>query len=191
MTSARSSMTLYPQTWTQPLLREAGIAAALVGLTALAARIAIPLPWTPVPATLQVAAVIFAGASCGPWRGALSQVIYLLLGLAGAPVFAPGADSAFGLLAPTLGYLAAFPIAAFLAGRWVSPAGRLIGGALALGCVYLCGVGWLIAAAWLGGHPSPLGFGLLSGLLPFLPFDLLKTALAVWSASPIRQRIFS
>lgn len=189
MTSARSSMTLYPQTWTQPLLREAGIAAALVGLTALAARIAIPLPWTPVPATLQVAAVIFAGASCGPWRGAQAMVIYLFLGLAGAPVFAPGAAGAFGLLAPTFGYLAAFPLAAFLAGRWVSPAGRLLGGALALGSIYLGGVGWLIAAARLGGHPSPLGFGLLAGLWPFLPFDLLKTALAVWSAVPIRQKI--
>ncbi|RPI70932.1 MAG: biotin transporter BioY [Ignavibacteriales bacterium] len=89
-------------------------------LTAIASQFAIPVK--PVPFTLQTIAVLLAGAVLGAKRGALSQLIYLALGITGLPVFAQTPDGALGfarLLGPTGGYLLAFPIAAYLTGRLI------------------------------------------------------------------------
>lgn len=80
---------------------------ACTALTAISARFAVHLPFTPVPVTGQVAAVLFSGLVLGA-RGAFSaQGLYLLAGLAGAPVFAFGAGGAYYLFSPsgTGGYL--------------------------------------------------------------------------------------
>lgn len=172
------------------LAREAGIAVGLAGLTAVAAKVAVPLPWTPVPATLQTAVVIFAGAACGPWRGAAAMLLYLAAGLAGAPVFAPwtGAGPAV-LLAPSAGYLVAFPLAAWLAGRGGGRRVRWLWSLAGLAAVYALGAAWL--GIWALAMAAPIGAAwvLLAGVLPFLPFDLAKGALAVWSAGPLRRRL--
>ena len=89
-------------------------------LTAVAAQITIPVK--PVPFTLQTMMVILAGAFLGAKNGAYSQIIYLLLGCIGLPVFAQIPDPAIGfarLLGPTGGYLLAFPLAAFITGYLV------------------------------------------------------------------------
>lgn len=86
-------------------------------LTALAAQITIPVK--PVPFTLQTMIVVVSGVFLGAKNGAYSQIIYLLLGCLGLPVFAQIPDSSIGfmrLFGPTGGYLLAFPIGAFLAG---------------------------------------------------------------------------
>ncbi len=86
-------------------------------LTAIAAQITIPVK--PVPFTLQTMIVILAGAFLGARNGFYSQIIYLLLGVTGLPVFAHTPDSGIGLarlIGPTGGYLLAFPLAAFLVG---------------------------------------------------------------------------
>lgn len=86
-------------------------------LTAVAAQITIPVK--PVPFTLQTMIVILAGALLGARNGAYSQIIYLLLGATGLPVFAHTPDAGIGLarlIGPTGGYLLAFPIAAFAVG---------------------------------------------------------------------------
>lgn len=86
-------------------------------ITAVSAQISIPVK--PVPFTLQTLMVGLAGAFLGARRGAYSQFLYLALGAAGLPVFAPTADGFYGiasLFGPTGGYLLAFPLAAFLAG---------------------------------------------------------------------------
>ncbi len=86
-------------------------------LTAVAAQISIPVK--PVPFTLQTLMVGLAGAFLGAKKGAYSQLLYLGLGVAGLPVFAPTPDGYFGVAAlfgPTGGYLLAFPLAAFAAG---------------------------------------------------------------------------
>ncbi|RLB54291.1 MAG: biotin transporter BioY [Deltaproteobacteria bacterium] len=177
------------RTRTARLVCEAGIAAGLAGLTALAAQVRVPLPGTPVPATLQVAAVIFAGAAAGPWRGLASQLLYLALGLCGLPVFAgAGAAGPAAAAAATFGYLLAFPPAAFLAGRFTGRA-RWLGSFLGLAVIYLLGVGWLQAWAALSGGNASLAWALLAGLWPFVIFDVLKAALATWSAGPLRRRL--
>src|SRR6478752_4372256 len=90
-----------------------GFAAAV----AAASQIAIPLPWTPVPITLQPMLVILAGMFLGPVAGAASMALYLAAGAAGLPVFTPiGAPGIARFFGPTGGYLLAYPAAAWVAG---------------------------------------------------------------------------
>jgi len=105
----------------QSLGRTRGITAiGIVGFAAAvaaASQIAIPLPWTPVPITLQPMLVILAGMLLGPAAGAASMALYLAAGAIGLPVFTPmGAPGVARFFGPTGGYLIAYPVAAFVAG---------------------------------------------------------------------------
>src|SRR5260370_42596656 len=92
-------------------------------LVAAAAQVSIPLPGTPVPMTLQPLAVLLVGGLLGARLGAASMVLYLTLGIAGLPVFTPTVPllGIARLLGPTGGYLLAYPVAAWGAGRAVTP----------------------------------------------------------------------
>lgn len=149
--------------------------------TAWMARIAIPLPFTPVPITGQTLAVLLVGAALGSRRGALSMAAYVLEGALGLPVFAGGAAGLARVLGPTGGYLIGFIAAAFLTG-WLAERGwdrQPFTAALAMLAgnivIYLFGLPWL--ARFVGGFLGPKG-ALTLGLLPFIPGDLLKLALA-------------
>ncbi len=123
-------------------------------LTALAAQVSVPLPWTPVPLTGQTFAVLLTGALLGSRLGALAMLAYLAEGAAGLPFFRNGAGGAHYLLfSPTTGYLLAFPLAAFVTGllaergwdrRFLTAAAAMFVGSL----VILAG-GWLVAHALL------------------------------------------
>src|SRR4051812_25416926 len=85
---------------------------------AAAAQITIPIPGTPVPFTLQPLVVVLAGLMLGPVAGAWSMLLYLAAGAAGLPVFSPvGLPGVARLFGPTGGYLIAYPVAAFIAGK--------------------------------------------------------------------------
>lgn len=149
-------------------------------VVALSAQIALPLPFTPIPFTLQPLAVLVVGAWLGAADGALALGVYLVAGALGAPVFAMGHGGAWRLLGPTGGYLLAFPVAAAVAG--LARARGLTGIALAcwsalvftvaMAVIHLGGVSQL---ALLGGDP---GLAFRSGFLPFFLGDLLKVAIA-------------
>src|SRR6187551_3324110 len=101
-----------------------GFAAAV----AAASQIAIPLPWTPVPLTLQPMLVILAGMLLGPIAGAVSMALYLAAGAAGLPVFTPiGAPGVARFFGPTGGYLIAYPAAAYVAGALARRLPSLVG----------------------------------------------------------------
>jgi len=87
---------------------------AFAGATAVAARVEIP--HDPVPYTLQTFVVLLAGGVLGARRGAVSQALYLVAGVLGAPVFALGHFGLMTVMGPTGGYLLAFPFAAALVG---------------------------------------------------------------------------
>ena len=147
-------------------------------LTALAAQVAIPLPWTPVPVTGQTFAVLLAGALLGSRLGALAMLAYLLEGASGLPFFAAGGSGLQRLLfSPTSGYLLAYPAAAFVVGllaergwdrRYLTAAA-----AMALGSILILLGGW----AWLARFVSPAA-AFEAGVAPFLVGDCIKIALA-------------
>lgn len=154
-------------------------------LTAIGAKLAVPLPGTAVPFTLQVFAVLLSGIVLGPRLGASSQLLYLGAGIAGLPVFMAGGGLAY-LLGPTGGYLLAFPIAAAITG-WAAGRSRgalpLIAGAiLGVAFIHLAGMSWL---ATLGGESAAFRVG----VFPFLPGDVLKIALAVLIGGRLRARL--
>jgi len=154
-------------------------------LTAVGATLAFPLPFTPVPVTLQTLAVILAGAMLGPVWGPVSQVLYLAAGIAGLPVFAGGAGGPAVLLGPTGGYLIGFVAGAWIAGLLVRPRSgwvRLGAGLLAAHAViFVCGLSRLLAFT---GMSVPAAVGL--GLVPFLPGLAVKTAAAAVLLRPHR-----
>jgi biotin transport system substrate-specific component len=85
---------------------------------AAAAQVALPLPGSPVPVTLQPLLVVVAGLWLGPASAAASMALYLAAGALGLPVFAPfGAPGLARLVGPTGGYLLAYPAAAWVTGR--------------------------------------------------------------------------
>lgn len=158
-----------------PAARKAVGVGAFALLTALGARIAVPLPGTPVPFTFQVVAVLLAGWMLGPRLGAASQAAYLAAGAAGLPVFAAGGGLAY-LLGPTGGYLLAYPLAAALVGLactresgWVRQSAGLVG---AIAVIHAGGAGWLAVVA---GHEAAV----TAGVLPFLGVDGIKALLVL------------
>jgi biotin transport system substrate-specific component len=145
---------------------------------ALSAQVAIPLPGTPVPVTGQTLAVLLAGALLGSARGAIALGLYLLEGALGLPFFAEGkAGAATLFLAPSAGYLWSFPIATALTGALAErgwdrrPITAFLAMVAGNAVIYACGL------AWLAHLVGPQG-AVRMGLLPFLPGDLLKIALA-------------
>jgi len=102
-------------------LRYATGIVVLAAASAIAAHIRIPLPFSPVPITLQTGVVLVAGATLGIAGGGSSQMLYLAVGLLGAPVFAASG----GLGGPTIGYLLGFVPAAMLVG-WVARGGNSV-----------------------------------------------------------------
>jgi biotin transport system substrate-specific component len=145
-------------------------------LIAIAAQIAIPLPFTPVPLTLQPLAVILVGVALGSTRGAAAAALYLLEGASGLPVFAGGHGGAIWLAGFTGGYLLSYPFAAWVAGfiserGWGSSIVRAVTGMLlALGVIYLGGWAWL---AFLTNAQSAF----VNGVAPFVLADMVKVAL--------------
>ena len=148
---------------------------------ALLARIEIRLePFSPVPITGQTLGVLLIGALYGPWRGALCLLAYLGEGAAGLPVFAGGASGWAVLVGPTGGYLIAFPVAAAIVGLLVQPLRGVLSGwravpGLLIGTIviYLIGVPGLALSTGMG-----LPTAISKGILPFIPGDLIKVAIA-------------
>ena len=157
----------------------------VTALTAAAAQVSIPLPFTPVPFTLQPMVVLLGGAALGSRLGMASQILYLLIGIAGFPVFAASPvlpQGVLRLLGPTGGYLMSYPFAAFVAGalaergfdrRYITSVLAMTAG---LAVIFACGVIWL---GWFA-RPTNAGLGvaLRTGLYPFILVDILKLLIA-------------
>lgn len=144
--------------------------------TAFSAQVAVWLPWTAVPVTLQPLFVILAGTLLGPRLGALSMGAYVVAGAMGAPVFASGGAGLPWLLGPTGGYLLAAPVAAFVAGLVAGREGdlRLLAGlTFGVATMYVGGVAQLAGLTGQG-----LEATLAAGVVPFLVGDVTKIGLA-------------
>ena len=147
--------------------------AAFVGLTA---QVFVPLPFSPVPLSLQTFSVLLVGAVLGSRRGAASMGLYLVAGVAGVPWFT---QQQSGWAFASFGYVVGFVLAAYLVGRLAErgadrtvlrTAGLMVLGNLA---IYAVGVPGLVLIAGMD-----LAQALLVGVVPFLIGDALKIALA-------------
>jgi len=157
-------------------------------LTAIAAKIAIPVPGSPVPVTLQTLVVLLAGAVLGSKRGAMSQITLIGMGLVGLPVFSTPLPGTVVLMGPTGGYILGFAFAAFASG--------LMFERLALKSIWtkffalfatsffilIPGVIWL--SVFTGGSFST---AVMAGLVPFLWGDVVKCAAVALIATAVRK----
>ena len=161
-----------PQSWVRQITLIVG-AALFVGI---AAQIAIPLPFTPVPLTLQTFAVLLAGSALGSLRGAAAMALYAVVGIAGVPWFAEGSS---GYSAPSFGYIIGSIVAAFIVGRIAEhgatrsvtrTAGLMVIGNLV---IYAIGATWLAFAIGVDASTA-----IALGVTPFLIGDAIKIAAA-------------
>lgn len=158
-------------------------AALFASLTAVGAYVKIPLPITPVPVTMQVFFVLLAGSMLGSRWGTISMVVYLLLGIAGFPVFAGGASGMGVLFGPTGGYLAGFIFAAFVTGKLLENLSQhsilknFLCMIIGLIIIYLFGAFRLMSVAHLTFQQT-----MIAGILPFIIGDLVTLMLAAFIA---------
>jgi len=167
-----TQMTLIPR-----IIREIVLVVTGSILIAFAAQFYFPLPFSPVPITGQTFAVLLLAALYGHNRGGLTVLTYLILGIAGRPVFASGTFGIATIVGPTGGYLVGFLPAAYIVGFlskkgwdrkvWTTATSMIIGNVV----IYLAGITWL--SRFVGWDNV-----LQAGLIPFLIGDSAKIVLA-------------
>lgn len=162
------------------------LAGVLAAALAVSSWVSIPIPISPVPLTLQTLMVLLTGGLLGRVWGPVSVGVYLLVGVAGIPVFAGGEAGPGVVLGFKGGYLVGFVVAALLMGvagdlvRSRSLERRLSLGVLGAGAVvaslaiYAVGVPWLAFVTGMGAWPA-----VAAGMLPYLPLDAVKATAAV------------
>jgi len=160
-------------------VRDIALVVAGALLVYLTARIAIPVPGSPVPITGQTFGVLLVGGALGFRRGLIAVGLYVVLGVVGLPFFAEGKGGLSVVWGATGGYLIGFVVAAALVGRlaelgWDRRIGGAVG-AMLLGnvVIYVVGLPWLKAVTGMSIEET-----VSSGLTPFLLGDALKLALA-------------
>ncbi len=164
------------------------VAAALfAAMTAIFTQLIIPIQ--PVPITLGTMAVMMAGAVLGAHYGALSMIIYVLLGAAGLPVFAMAHGGVGVLIGPGGGFILGYILTAFVVGwctdRW-GHSFRVLIPAMIAGCltVYACGVAW-----FMGLTGASMWSAMVMCMFPFLPGDVVKVLLGAFLVSRYRKSI--
>ncbi|MBN1571694.1 MAG: biotin transporter BioY [Deltaproteobacteria bacterium] len=166
------------------------LASLFAALTAASAFIKLPTPW--VPLTLQTLLVYLSGLLLGPWGGAMSQILYLLVGLAGLPVFTGGCGPTY-VLYPTFGYLVGFIPASFTAGLLAERGGYLLPALGTLICVlviYVFGVPYLyFSVNYLLGKEMAFLSALKIGFLIPIAGDIFKGGAALGIFYLIRMRM--
>lgn len=160
-------------------------------LTAVGAFIRIPLGYSSI--TLQTFFTAMAGCVLGPWYGALSQLVYVALGLVGLPIFTQGGGIGY-LMQPTCGFLIGLIPAAWvigrIAGRKPEPKQIVPACLLGYGVLYAIGVPYmaLILNTFLG---KGMGFSAImwAGMIPFLPGDMIKILCITLLMPPILRQL--
>jgi biotin transport system substrate-specific component len=175
-TLALGSPTLADRVLTRGLVTDAALISAGAVLTAGAAQLAVPL-W-PVPITGQTLAVLVVGCTLGATRGALSMVLYAVLGLIGLPVFSDGASGVSVIAGPTGGYIVGFIFAAGFIG-WMAEHGAdrnvvlaflaFVGGQLIIFAFGLVGLKLAVDESW--------GWTIHNGFTIFIVGGLVKAAI--------------
>lgn len=158
------------------------LAALFAALTAVGAFISIPLGTVPV--TLQFLFTALAGVMLGSKLAALSQLVYVVIGLVGAPVFAGGTGGISTAISPTFGYLIGFVLGAYVIGKIAEGTERprfirlLIATLAGIIVIYLVGVPYLYIIKNVLGKGMPFALALKFGFYVFIPGDIVKCVIA-------------
>ena len=155
-------------------LEKAILGGAFVALTVVGAWISIPIG--SVPITLQLFFVLLSGFMLGPMYGFWAQIAYLLLGAIGLPVFANFAGGITIFFTPVGGYLLAFPIAAFCAGKCIRIKNKKINFTLSI--VLPISIIYLLGAYVLNMFAKSPKKAIMIGIIPFIGFDIVKAIIA-------------
>lgn len=168
-------------------LRQGAIIVSASLFVALCARVSLPLPFTPVPLTLQNFAVLVVGMMLGSRRGFAALALYLIEGASGMPVFSPtGPGGMLTLLGPSGGFLMAYPLVAGLAG-WITERGKMSfaraagAGVLAEIVLFAAGIGWLVVLT------HSFSQAVRFGLYAFVFAEVIKVMLAAAIAQGQRR----
>ncbi len=175
--------------WRQEWARQAAIVVGASLFVALCARVSVPLPFTPVPLTLQNFGVLAVGLLLGSRRGFAALALYLLEGAFGLPVFSPSllGGGIAQLLGPTGGFLMAYPLVAFLAG-WIyeRTSARFVWAAVASVAaevlLFASGLGWLAVLT------HSVSMAIRYGLYWFIFAEVIKVLMASAVASRWHQK---
>ncbi len=162
--------------------------ALMAAITCILAPLSVSIPISPVPISLTLLVIFLSTYLLGMKMGTMSYLIYLLLGFAGLPVFSGFTGGAGKLLGPTGGYLIGFIFTALICGftfehsenRWIHCLGMITGTAVC----YLFGTVWLAHQAGLS-FSAALG----AGVIPFIPADMIKTAVVLLAAPELKKRL--
>ncbi len=175
MTTMRNSTAMPLPSGTATRLRWPVAVLSGAVLVALAGQVAVPVPFSPVPMTLQGPAVILVGGLFGGTAALGSILLYLAAGAFGAPVFANGGTGLARLFGPTGGYLLAFLPAVLVVAR-IAERGRFLRCLLAAlaGMAVIHLGGWAQLALLTGSTQAAFA----SGVVPFLVLDPIKAVLA-------------
>ncbi|MBR2779502.1 MAG: biotin transporter BioY [Firmicutes bacterium] len=176
-------------------LRPLTVTALLAALICVLGPLSVPLPFSPVPISFANLAILFAVMLAGWKRGTMACLIYLLLGLAGLPVFSAFSGGPGKLLGPTGGYLIGYLFLSLTAGLSVELADRfdrfairtavcITGMILGTVILYLFGTTWLARQAGM-----TFTAALWAGVIPFIPGDLIKIIAAALIGSAVRDRL--
>ena len=173
--------------------RELSLVALFAALTGIGGFIRIPIPY--VPLTLQTLMVMFSGLILGGRLGALSQLVYILVGLMGIPIFAHGGGPGY-VLQPTFGYLLGFVCGAYIIGNITERRDSLkhsflflalVAGTLA---IYVPGIAVLyFNLNFIQQKAVSLSTAIKIGCLVVLPGDLIKIGLVLYLGPLLRQRL--
>lgn len=172
--------------------RDLIITSLFTSLTAVGGFISIPLG--PVPITMQTIFVVLSGIILGAKLGALSQIIYVILGLVGLPIFAGGTGGLTSVVSPTFGFAISFIAAAYVIGKLTEKNKSLstIIYSVILGSfvIYLIGVPYFyfIFTNYLGKNINFYA-SLQYACLPFIPGDIIKAAISIISARKLIPRL--
>jgi len=170
------------------LCRMLGVLTFII-LTALGAFVRIPLPFTPVPITLQTFFVLLSGLFLGGGLGVLTQLSYIFLGTLGLPIFTGAGSGISYLLGPTAGYLFGFVLASLWLGKFIKYSQDNLFAAFVILCIadiiiLSSGVIWL---KFIFGYSTTKL--LFIGFIPFIPGDLLKALAAAFLYLKLKSRI--
>lgn len=161
------------------IAKNATLVLGLTAFTAMCAQVSIPLPFTPVPLTLQTFAVLAGAAALGAERAVIAQVFYIVLAIAGVPVLAGGSSGTDVVAGATGGYIFGFVVSSFVVGRIAERGATkrvestVIAYIAGTATVYALGVSWLAYVA----HMS-LRDAVVAGMIPFLIGDAIKAVAA-------------